>query len=96
VPDPFLDACALADMVRRGEVSPAELVEEAIERIERVDPQLNAVIRPRFDEARREVAAGLPDGATSWITVSASAWSSRAIAAARSGPWATTLARSGS
>jgi len=62
VPDPFLDACTLADMVRRGEVSPAELVEDAIERIERVDPQLNAVIRPRFDQARREVAAGLPDG----------------------------------
>ena len=57
-----LDATAQADLVRRGELSAAELVEAAIERVERLDPQLNAVIHPLF-EAGREAAAGpLPDG----------------------------------
>lgn len=60
--DSFLDACALADLVRAGQVSPAELVEEAITRVEKVNPDLNAVIRTRFDEARKEAAGPLPDG----------------------------------
>jgi amidase len=60
--EPFLDACALAQLVADGEVSPVELVDEAIARIEQLNPSLNAVIRPRFDEARAEAAAGPPDG----------------------------------
>ena len=60
--DPFdLDAVGLAAAVRRGDVSPVELVEQAIERIERVDPQLNSVIQPRFDRAVEEAQAP-PDG----------------------------------
>jgi len=62
MPEPFLDACALAQLVRNGVASPAELVDDAINRIEKLNPELNAVIRPRFDEARREAAAALPDG----------------------------------
>lgn len=62
----WMDATAQAALVRDGEVSPAELVEAAIARIERVDPQLNAVIHPRFDAARRAAAGDadppLPDG----------------------------------
>src|SRR6266581_672470 len=58
----WLDATAQADMVRRGEVSPAELVDAAIARIEKVNPQLDAVIRTRFDQARLEARRGLPDG----------------------------------
>ncbi|SDF48756.1 amidase [Blastococcus aurantiacus] len=58
----WLDATAQAELVRSGEASPAELVEAAIERIERVDPQLDAVIRDRFDQAREEAAGELPDG----------------------------------
>ncbi|SFE35722.1 amidase [Blastococcus tunisiensis] len=58
----WLDATAQAELVRSGQVSPAELVEAAIERVQRVDPQLDAVVRDRFDAARAEVAAGLPDG----------------------------------
>lgn len=57
-----LDATAQADLVRRGQASPAELVEAAIERIERVNPQLNAVIGERFAAARAEARAELPDG----------------------------------
>jgi amidase len=58
----WLDATAQAELVRRGEVSPTELVEGAIARIESVNPALDAVIRTRFDEARAEAAGGLPDG----------------------------------
>jgi amidase len=58
----WLDATAQADLVRRGEVSPAELVEAAIARIESVNPALDAVIRTRYDEARAEAAGDLPDG----------------------------------
>jgi amidase len=46
------DALGLAELVRKGDVTPAELCEEAIERIERVNPQLNAVVRPMYDQGR--------------------------------------------
>ena len=59
----WLDATAQADLVRRGEVSPKELAEAAIARIDAVNPQLNAVIRTRFDAARLEADGELPDGA---------------------------------
>jgi amidase len=58
----WLDATAQADLVRRGEVSPKELAEAAIARIEAVNPQLDAVIRTRFDAARLEAEGDLPDG----------------------------------
>ena len=58
----WLDATAQADLVRRGEASPRELAEAAINRIETVNPKLDAVIRTRFDEARREAEGELPDG----------------------------------
>ena len=52
-----LDAVAQAELVRRGEVTPRELVDAAIARIERLNPQLNAVIHPRFERARDEARA---------------------------------------
>jgi amidase len=58
----WLDATAQADLVRRGEASPAELVEAAIARIEALNPQLDAVIRTSFDQARERAAGDLPDG----------------------------------
>ncbi len=58
----WLDATALAALVRRGEVTPLELVDAAIDRIERINPQLNAVITPMFAEARATAASELPDG----------------------------------
>jgi amidase len=57
-----LDATALAASVARGEVSAREVVESAIERIERLDGALNAVVGRRFDEALDEVDRGLPVG----------------------------------
>jgi len=54
---------ASAELVRRREVSPLELVDAAIARIERLNPQLNAVITKRFERARAEAAAPtLPHG----------------------------------
>lgn len=52
--DPYLDATALAALVRAGELSPEELSEQAIRRIEALDPALNAVIIPTFHKARAE------------------------------------------
>ncbi|HEY1282437.1 MAG TPA: amidase [Acidimicrobiales bacterium] len=53
-----LDAVAQADLVRRGELSAVELVESAIERIERLNPTLNAVVTPMFDTALDAARAG--------------------------------------
>jgi amidase len=53
----LLDATAQADLVRRGEVSPLELVDAAIARAEAVNPAINAIIHTRFDRARDEAAA---------------------------------------
>ena len=57
-----LDATAQAELVRSNEVSPAELVEDAIARIEKLNPELNAVIHPLFDKAREQARGDLPDG----------------------------------
>src|SRR4029077_4099711 len=43
-------------------VCPAELVDDAIARIEKLNPELNAVIHPLFDRAREGAAGSLPDG----------------------------------
>src|SRR5215472_7943721 len=56
-----LDAVGMADLVRRREVSTRELVDEAISRIERVNPQLNAVVQRLFERARDAAAASVPD-----------------------------------
>ena len=61
-PTPPRDAVALAADVHAGTVDPADVLEQAISRIEAHDPQLNAMVATRFDQARAEVAAGLPDG----------------------------------
>ena len=50
----FVDAVGQAELLRRGEVSAAELVEAAITRIERVNPAINAVVTPLFHKGRRE------------------------------------------
>jgi amidase len=58
-----LDATAQAELVRSGQVSPTELVEAAEARIECLNPALNAVITPLFQQARAQaVSRRLPDG----------------------------------
>ena len=60
---PEYDAIGLADLVRTRQVSPAELLEEAIRRTESLNPLLNAVIRPMYEEGRRAAAATPTTGA---------------------------------
>ena len=45
-----LDAIEQAGLVRTKEISPLELVDAAIDRIERTNPQLNAVISTSFEK----------------------------------------------
>jgi amidase len=56
------DGLGLAELVKKKEVSAAEICEAAITRIERVNPTLNAVITPMYEQAREAVQAALPDG----------------------------------
>ena len=59
----FLDAMAQAELVRNGTLTPVELVDAAIKRIEQLNPQLNAVITPLFEKARTQaLSADLPHG----------------------------------
>ena len=57
-----LDATAQAELVSKGEVSPQELVAGAIERAEKVNPELNAICSPLYEEATEAAAGDLPDG----------------------------------
>ncbi|HET7335408.1 MAG TPA: amidase [Rhizomicrobium sp.] len=56
------DGLGLAHLVRRGEVSPSELLDEAMTRIERHNKTLNAVVYKAYDEAKKNAAGKLPDG----------------------------------
>ena len=56
----WLDATAQAELVRTGQISPVELVEAAITRTEKLNPEINAVIHTRFDKARAEAESALP------------------------------------
>ena len=58
----WLDATAQAELVRTGAVTPAELVEAAVSRIEALNPRLNAVIHDRSERARTEAVGPLSDG----------------------------------
>lgn len=58
-----MDATEQAGLVARGKVSPKELVEAACERLERLNPELNAVIHLALDRARElAVSSELPSG----------------------------------
>jgi amidase/6-aminohexanoate-cyclic-dimer hydrolase len=56
------DATGLAELVARGEVTPTELLDEALSRVEARNPAVNAIIAVFEDRARAAIAAGLPDG----------------------------------
>ena len=56
------DGLGLADLVRRGKVSPGELLEAAIERVEARNGAVNAVTMKLYDFGRKAIADGLPDG----------------------------------
>ncbi|MFZ5563217.1 MAG: amidase [Thermodesulfobacteriota bacterium] len=56
------DATGLAGLVRGKEVTPLELCDAAIARIEAVNPKINAVIHTMFDKARQAARSPLPEG----------------------------------
>src|SRR4030042_2414612 len=57
----FLDATELARLIRKKEIQPGELLEITIEKIEKINPQLNAVVTPMYDEARQALLESLSD-----------------------------------
>jgi len=61
------DALALAELVRKKEVHPTELVEEAISRLEAVDPKIRALVHRMYDKARQAAARPLPEGPFSGV-----------------------------
>jgi len=56
------DGLGLAKLVQNKDVSPSELADEAISRIEKHNPALNAVVHKAYDTARKTAAGDLPDG----------------------------------
>ena len=56
------DALGLAELVRRRQVSPSDLLEAAITRVEARNSRVNAVTMPLYDYGRAAITAGLPDG----------------------------------
>jgi len=61
------DALGLAELVRKNEVSPQELCEEAISRIDRINPKVNAVIYRMYDIAHKSLKGQLPQGPFSGV-----------------------------
>ncbi|MBI2803201.1 MAG: amidase [Gammaproteobacteria bacterium] len=56
------DGLGLAELVRRKEVSPSDLVDSAIDAIERLNPHVNCVVQKLRDLAVAEIKVGLPYG----------------------------------
>ena len=56
------DALGLAELIAGKQVTAEEVLDAAIARMEAVNGQINAVVHPMYDAARRAIAAGLPDG----------------------------------
>ncbi len=57
------DALGLAQLVKQGEVTPKQLLDEAINRRNQVNPHINAVIYNMDDLAYTSIDKGLPQGA---------------------------------
>ena len=58
-----LDGLGLAEMVRNKDVTPSEIMDEAIRRAEELNPELNFLSSDAFDVGRRMAAdPALPDG----------------------------------
>lgn len=57
-----LDAIGLAELIEKGDVSVEEVLNTAIDQVERLNPMLNAVVTTTYDEARADLQEGLPAG----------------------------------
>ena len=56
------DGLGLAELVRARRVTPVELVDQAVSRIEATNPRVNAVVHKMYEAARATARAGVPDG----------------------------------
>lgn len=56
------DALGLAELVRKGDVTPLDLLETSVALVEASNPDLNAVVHAHFDLAREQIDNGLPKG----------------------------------
>ena len=56
------DSLGLADLVRKKQVSPTELLDAAIARAEAMNPRFNFMAQKHYDYARKAIANGLPQG----------------------------------
>ncbi|MDZ4366862.1 MAG: amidase family protein, partial [Afipia sp.] len=56
------DGLGLAELVEKRKVTPLELIDAAIERADRHNPTLNAIVFEAYDEAREVAKGELPDG----------------------------------
>src|ERR1700746_2142301 len=56
------DAISLAGLIAKRQVSAEEVLEAAIGRAEQVNPAINAIVHKQYEQARKAVAAGLPEG----------------------------------
>lgn len=65
------DALGLADLIKRRQVSPLELVEDVIRRVDRVNPKINAVLTKNFDveKARSRARSGALEGPFAGVPV---------------------------
>jgi amidase len=63
----LLDATAQAELIRKKEIQPIELIESSIENIEKLNPKLNAVVTTMYDQARNYARNTIPDGVFSGV-----------------------------
>jgi len=56
-----LDATAQAALIKKGELTPLELVDLSIAAAEALNPELNAIITPMYEEARKIAKQEMPD-----------------------------------
>ena len=61
------DAIELGELIQKGEIEPTELLETVIQRIERVNPHINAVIHKMYDQARECAKANQSSGMFSGV-----------------------------
>ena len=61
------DGMALAELIRKGEMTAEELLEVVIKRIETVNPKLNAIEQRNYELARERARKGLPKGPFSGV-----------------------------
>jgi len=62
-----LDALALAALIRRGELTATEVLEEAISRAEQFNPTINAITARLYEQGRAMAKAPLPAGPLSGV-----------------------------